>query len=624
MRSFTCSLRGRILLAQIGLLVFLGGSVAFLIETDHSASLRRELQKRGISIARHIAQQSVQAILAQDSLALGIAAGSQKKAEEDIVYIFFLGPEGNEVLGHSFGDTFPTTLLDLNPLLPGEPFAIRQLLTENGPIYDVAVPVANGGLGRVRLGISALPVERAVDRLTGEILMASLLAVVIGLLLAFPLTATVIHPLRRLTQAAETAAQGELEQEVAAGGRDEVSQLARSFNRMLRHLREAQEELLQSNRELSAEIGRRRQAESRLAAQFNFLSTLMDELPCPVFFKDTQGRYLGCNQAFEKFTGFLRDDIVGRQSLDFMPPEEAALHIGIDEELFVTPGTRRYEGELTQADGARRQILAQKATFTGEDGHPAGLVGVLLDMTAERETERMRSEFVSTAAHEFQTPLAAILGFCEVLLRDGTLDEESRREYLSIIQERGGYLSRLVRQMLDVSRIEAGCGIPLSPTLCHLEPLFSRLVQTYEQQGSGHDFRLILPADCPPLLIDEDRFSQILDNLLSNAVKYSPEGSRIQIEVSVCERFLRIGVQDQGRGLTADQCQRIFDKFYRVHTDNTAPAGTGLGLFITRSLVEAHGGRIEAHSAPGEGTCMAAYLPMTPGADPAIQVSLPR
>src|SRR5690606_30064122 len=157
----------------------------------------------------------------------------------------------------------------------------------------------------------------------------------------------------------------------------------------------------------------------------------------------------------------------------------------------------------------------------------------------------------------------------------------------------GDYLSRLVRQLLDVSRIEAGCGIPLSPSLDRLEPLFTRLLNTYEQQNSGHLFQLDLPADCPLLLIDEDRFCQIIDNLLSNAVKYPARGSQIRVETAICHHHHQVSVEDQGPGLTGEQCRRSFDKFYRVRTDNAAPSGTGLGLFITRSLVEAHGGRIE-------------------------------
>ncbi|MBE0596416.1 MAG: PAS domain-containing protein [Desulfuromonadales bacterium] len=605
----TGALRARIVIAQIGLLLFLGGTIALLIKASYSGSLRRELEKRGVSIARHIAQSNVQGILARDSLALGIAASNQQKGGEDIAYIFFLGAGSDEVLGHSFADGFPTALLGINPLAPDQPFAIRQLNSEAGPIYDIAVPVAGGGLGTVRLGLSALPVERAINQLTGEIILITLLAAGAGLLLIIPLSATVVRPIHRLIRAAEAVAEGELELEVKVGGGGEIRKLARSFNHMLSHLRQAREALLSSNHDLSAEVDRRRLAEGRLAAQLSFVSTLLDALPCPVFFKDTGGRYLGCNQAFVDFSGYPREAIIGRSAFDLLTPLDAAPHTMIDRELLASSGTRKYEWELTRPDGTKRQVVTHKATFGADTGPPGGLVGVLVDLTAEREIERMRNEFVSTTAHEFQTPLAAILGFSEILLRDVPKEDVSRRECLQIIQERAEYLSRLVRQMLDVSRIEAGCGLPLSPSLCQVDQLLTRLVGTYEQQQTGHNFRLELPAACPPLLVDEDRFCQIVDNLLSNAVKYSPAGSCIRVAASTRPLSLQVLVEDQGPGMNAEQCRRIFDKFYRVRVGNTAPSGTGLGLFITRSLVEAHGGRIEARSSPGRGTCMVFSLP---------------
>lgn len=501
------TLRLRILLAIAGLLALLGGSVSIFIRWHLSDDLHEELQKRGVSIAKHIAQSSVAPILARDPLALRIAAHDPKNTERDIVYVFFLGPHPGEVLAHTFGEDFPTELLDVNPLSPEQEFAIRHLATELGPVYDIAVPVARGGLGQVRLGISARPVHDTVEVLTDEALTITFLAMVAGILLAFPLSAAIARPLRQLTAAAEKAAEGHLEQSVPHDGKDEIGQLAAAFNHMLREVLKGREALLASNAGLAAEVELRRQAENRLATQLNFLSTLMDALPVPVYFKDSEGRYLGCNQAFEEFTGFRRTDIAGRTCFELLPAEDAACHARVDQDLFQAPGICRYEREFTRADGARRQVLFDKATFRDENGLPAGLIAILVDVSSQREIDRLRGEFVSTAAHEFQTPLSAILGFSELLVNAPETSSEDRQEYLGIIHERAEHLSRLVDQLLDVARLETGRDLPLSPKPCRADRLLGRSLRSYRQNALTHGVELKLPTESPYVVADEDRIT---------------------------------------------------------------------------------------------------------------------
>lgn len=605
-----CSLQLKILLTLVGLLALLGGTVSLFIRLHLAKGLREELEKRGVSIAKHIAQSSVEAILSRNPLSLAIAAANQKKTEEDIVYIFFLGPRPGEVLGHTFGDGFPARLLEINPLSPGEEYAIRHLETEAGRVYDIAVPVTGGGLGQVRLGISARSVEEALDRMTGESLAITFLAVLAAILLAVPLSAAIVHPVRHLTRAAERAAEGHLDQEVPAGSGDEIGQLAFSFNRMLLKVQKAQEALLVGNRELAAEVERRQQAEKRLAAQLSFLGTLLDALPSPVFFKGTDGRYAGCNRAFEEFAGRDREAIVGLTVFDLFREEEAERHARMDRDLFAVRGICSYEGPLTRADGMTRQVIFHKATFRDESGKTAGLVGIFLDVTSDREIDRLRNEFISTAAHEFQTPLAAILGFSELLLNHPETPPDERQEYLGIVQEKAGYLSRIVDQLLDVARLEAGRGFPLDPKPCRADRLILNYLRSCQQNAPGHHVEVKLPSECPAVIADEDRIVQVLDNLLSNAVKYSPKGSLIRVVGEATEDSFRISVEDQGPGLDSEHLERIFDKFYRAHTAETSPSGTGLGLYIARSIVEAHGGTIRAESEPGAGTRITFSLPL--------------
>ncbi|WP_305044479.1 sensor histidine kinase [Geoalkalibacter sp.] len=605
---FLKGLRQKFFFAFAGISVFFGVALLLFVKFDYSQQLRSELEKRGISIARHLAVQSIAPILGRDPLTLKLFALQAQKIEDDILYIFFLDPRSGAVLAHTFGAEFPVELLGAHVLPLGREHSIAHLDTEAGLIYDVAVPVGLGGLGQVHVGLSAQPVAAAVDLLTRDILLVTLLLAGAGLVFSLPLSAALVRPLRDLTQAAREVAAGRFDQQLAEQGKDEIGELARSFNDMTRELQTARQILLERNQALVAEVERRQAAEGELAAQLNFLTTLMNELPEPVFYKNTQGLYLGCNRAFEEFFGLTREAIIGHGLHDLYPETEARIHDQVDRELFDNPGSRQYELQVTAANCKERQVLCKKTTFNDRSGDLAGLIGVLIDVTAERQIDQLRRDFVSTTAHEFQTPLTAILGFCELLQMPDYQASDKREEFVAIIQERAGFLSRLVDQFLDLSRIEDGRALTLHLEPCRPEPLIRKLVGN---QRSGHQrFDIRFPQDCPAVLADEDRLAQIMDNLISNAVKYSPPQGRITISAAVEEHLLRISVQDQGVGLAQDNLERIFDKFFRADTRETAPAGSGLGLYIVRALVEALGGQISASSQPGQGATLSFTLPL--------------
>lgn len=609
-------LRLKILLSFAVPLLFIAGASALYVKLRLADQLHTELQKRGISIARHLARTSSESLLARDRLALKMLAVSEIRNEEDIAYIFFLGPNGKDLLAHTFDETFPFALINANPLTPGQYFSLRNLETETGPIYDVAVPVEGGGLGQVRVGLSAEPLRQAVGQLSSELVLVILLLGAIALMVCIPISSTITEPIEDLTGAAAAVAAGDYSQQVAIKGPVEIRQLANTFNEMVERLQCVRSELLASNSELGSEIERRRHAEEQLAAQLSLISLLMDEIPMPVFFKDTAGIYSGCNRAFEAFSGFSREEMVGNDIFALVPAEEAAIHARADRDLFSRPGTCRYELSFTDRSGQTRDVVVQKATYNAPGGELAGMVGILIDVTKDREIDRLRNDFVSTAAHEFQTPLTAILGFCEVLQGDASLPESVRQEYLAIIHERGEFLSRLVDRFLDVSRIDAGKAIPLDRHLCHPDRMLRTLVHNYSARGGRHRFELRLPPKCPPIFIDEMRVAQIIENLLSNAVKYSPAGSRIRIEGTVTGDHFHLDFIDDGVGLTKVQLEKIFDKFYRVDTSNSSPSGTGLGLYICKAIATAHGGDISVSSSPGNGTCFRVTLPLAQPTEP--------
>jgi PAS domain S-box-containing protein len=229
---------------------------------------------------------------------------------------------------------------------------------------------------------------------------------------------------------------------------------------------------------------------------------------------------------------------------------------------------------------------------------------------ALRASDRLKTEFISTAAHEFRTPLTTIQGFAQLLLQEDGLSAAERQELLDYILQKAQALGRIVADLLDISRMETGQALPLDRTFCTAAQLFGPLQLLLRSFPDNGRFQLtIRDGDCQ-LEADRNRFAQVVENLIDNAVKYSPPGTPICIEGHASNGEYEITITDQGIGMTEQQVARIFDKFYRGNFSNTGAGGIGLGMSVVRNIVEAHGGRIWVLSTPGLGTTVRLRLPV--------------
>lgn len=233
---------------------------------------------------------------------------------------------------------------------------------------------------------------------------------------------------------------------------------------------------------------------------------------------------------------------------------------------------------------------------------------------ALREMDRIKSEFISTAAHELRTPLSTIIGYLDLLISPGEFGgfgEDQKREFLMEIYEKGDALTRIIDDLLDISRIESGKGITLDLEECDPYSLITRVVESFKVFGSDHHFKvnLNLPSQIK-ILMDRQRIVQVFENLLSNAVKYSPHGGIIEIRGAPTGADFMVSVIDRGIGMNEEQKARVFDKFYRADSSNTAVSGLGIGMSIAKQIVEMHGGAIWVESAPGRGTVVHLTLPL--------------
>lgn len=271
--------------------------------------------------------------------------------------------------------------------------------------------------------------------------------------------------------------------------------------------------------------------------------------------------------------------------------------------------------------GQKGVAQAHSAPVLGGGAEVRGVVTLLRDLSREREFDQAKSDFISRAAHELRTPLTVVRGYAELLMaaEDYGFSSDEFREYLGIICAKSDRLSAITDDLLDLTRIEAGRRVGLECSSFDPQALLAEALEPWTRLSDTHAFELSFSGFDGTLEADRLKLCQVLDNLLSNAVKYSPRGGRIRLVAEAGEQGqLQVSVEDEGRGIAPETRERVFEKFFRVDTSNTAIDGLGLGLTIARSIIAAHGGRIWIEEASGGGTAVRFCLPRSQGLEPGV------
>ncbi|MCC6179393.1 MAG: PAS domain S-box protein [Chloroflexi bacterium] len=324
----------------------------------------------------------------------------------------------------------------------------------------------------------------------------------------------------------------------------------------------------------------------------------------PIFVTDAHGRFLAANDAVVELLGYAREEL--RQlfeaggTIAANPAESEQKMISLRES-----GRWRGEIELRRTDGT---IVPVEAHVRRVDIPGGGIiVGTWRDVAERRALERMQHEFISIVTHELRNPLAALKGYAQLTRRRERYDER----LIDMIVNQARQLERLIDDLQDVSRLDAR-RLAMERREINLVELARTSVEQAQAQTTEHQIRLATPA--APIVgnWDPDRLRQILHNLLSNAVKYSPDGGEIVVQVEAQRDDARVSIADRGLGIAPERMGQLFNRFYRVGTSARRVHGLGLGLHITRELVEAHGGRIWVESAgEGQGSTFRFTLPLS-------------
>jgi two-component system, OmpR family, phosphate regulon sensor histidine kinase PhoR len=447
----------------------------------------------------------------------------------------------------------------------------RRSATVGRMLMYVAIP---GGPGVVRVAAGLDQVDEIVSRAQQAVAGAALLSLLIGSLLALAAGRSIARPLVELGETARAIADGAPPRFPHSGIPD--------IDRLIQALREMHRQLGERFAEL-----RREQSES---------AALVESMVEGVIAADPRGRIVTANSAARRILGYKFDEAL---------PSFA--------ELFRVKGAREVVDQVMEGKAVQdREVEMEDRTLllNARPLPPGGAVLVLHDLTELRRLESMRRDFVANVSHELKTPLTSISGYAETLLSDA-LDPEMTRRFVATIAGNAHRMQRLVDDLLDLARLEAGSWQP-EPEPIDVAAVCREIWESIGDSGrrAAIDFRIEIGAGADEIVADPDAVRQILINLLENSVRYTPAGGRITCGSDRRDGGVALRVSDTGSGIIPEHLPRIFERFYRSDPGRSREeGGTGLGLAIVKHLVEAHGGRVSAESERGKGTTITCWFP---------------
>jgi two-component system phosphate regulon sensor histidine kinase PhoR len=385
---------------------------------------------------------------------------------------------------------------------------------------------------------------------------------------------------------------------------EQANQTIRSFSAQLEgEVEAATAELARRVRELQESRGR--------------LDAVIDSMKDGLVVYDGEGRVLRANAFITSLFGLAPEELLGRtaedvQNLTGEPPlnlRQPGLVLGsvADEQ----PG----DAAVFELDSPRKRFVRRVVSpVIGPEEPLSGLVVVYQDITDQKEVEQLKDDFLSIASHELKTPLTSIMGYTQLLSRRLSPDvrKTGNDDVIEVIESQCRRMKRLVEDLLDVSRIERGT-LETAQMPVDLRALVENVVAKFGTTSPGHRFHLDLPLDAPLMVWgDEDRLDQVLTNLLSNAVKYSPDGGKVEVTVSRNTENVAVAVRDHGIGIPEEQQLHIFNRFYQGESSVRSRrfGGMGLGLFISKAIIDEMGGTISVDSMVGEGSTFRFTLPL--------------
>lgn len=460
-----------------------------------------------------------------------------------------------------------------------------ELPGTNREVLMVGRPL-NGQNGAVFVYQSLDIVEETTSQTTKLILLAAGIAIVLTTFFAFFLSSRITSPLIKMKKAARELAKGEFHTRVPVLTHDEIGELAVTFNRMGRQLKYHIQALNQEKEQLS----------SILRSMADGVITL-----------NRNGEILLSNPPADRFL----------HAFNY----EKGTRSGDENQQKIPDDIRRILDQVISAEQeVTREINLQGRDFVMimsplyDKSFVRGAVAVIRDMTEERQLDKLRKDFIANVSHELRTPISMLQGYSEAIVDDIAETKEEKNELAKIIYDESLRIGRLVNELLDLARMEAG-HIELNLEHVEIKPYVNRVVKKFSQLSQDKNISLKTDYHLSESHghFDPDRIEQVLTNLIDNAIRHTDEHGIVEVTVRSSASRLHVSVRDSGTGIPEEDLPFVFERFYKADKSrkrNEGRKGTGLGLAIAKNIVEAHDGTIQVHSKLNEGTTFEFFLPI--------------
>ena len=601
------------------------------VELNNRIVLMKEnLVERGRSFIRNLSQQLENHIASFNFSGAMELINDSVRENEEIKYAILMDSSGVAYINTYRPDLAQSKLTGIRDVkaLEQKDIAAINYEEEGESIIEMVSPiqVSTKKWGVLRLiytlkhlnseiEISRKEIQHDIRRMIYRSVVISAGFMGICFVLVYILASRFSKPLINLTNSAKKISKGDfsVSSDVHIRSMDEVGLLAETFNQMSKNLEESYKKLEDYSKTLEEKVEERtREVHAALrdtAEARDRIDGIVKSVADGLIVTDTYNRVILMNRAAEDLLGVRLSEVIDRP-IEFSIEEET-LREKVKETLDKKSTGYFFDFQLPSDNPKHPRIMrARTSVIYDRQGMETGIVTIMHDVTHEREVDRMKTEFISTAAHELRTPLTSIQGFSEILMTRDDLSFEERKRFLSYINKQSLGLTNIINDLLDISRIESGRGFALNKAIYNTTDSINNLIQYFQEQYKKHRFEVIPLGSPLDLYADKEKIEQVFKNLLSNAAKYSPGGGLIRVTENLSGSDYVVKVEDNGIGMTPEQLEKVFDKFYRVDASDTGIEGTGLGMTIVKHIVEAHNGRIYLESELGKGTIITFTVPV--------------
>ncbi|GAM08484.1 sensor histidine kinase YycG [Geobacter sp. OR-1] len=504
-------------------------------------------------------------------------------------------------------------------LASGQSYA-GEISIEGSPHRTSFLPILNGKgslIGSLCVAVDMASYRNIREESDRNILASAIVALILSFGIAYFVSRRLAEPLRSLAKGVGMIEAGDLNQQVEVDSADEVGQLSRSFNSMARALAERDativaktEALQQLNEQLEKRVEERTK---RLQLEMGMLETILTCMAEGMVVTDRENRVIQFNPAAQKFLDTVPHRVIGRRLSELTAID------GFAQMEEITIGAIALDPEKPQPetvlDVNNRRLRVSVSQLIDSDDSIAGLIMSIREVTPEEAVDRMKADFISTVSHELKTPLTSIKGALQFIMSKSKWLTSTERELMTVCQRNTDRLIRLITDILDISKIEAGKGEFVYQPLSAVE-LINSAIDEIKGFAIGRSITVInsAPADLPQLFGDYERLAQVLSNLLSNAVKFSPEHKVVMVNGAISGSYVIISVTDSGRQIQWADREKLFRKFQQLERDDMGSrGGTGLGLAICKEIVERHHGKIFYETGPTGGNVFSFTVPVCEG-----------